>query len=302
MNQQTDTLIVQKKLFFSIAHDSMEYSRSVQPTEELIGTLSAKHVDIFSFLERKWCCPLAKAPKSWARTKDNIAILEVQSYKQWWESIGKKTRNMIRKAEKAGIKADFTEPDEELAEAVWTIYNETPIRQGRAFPHYGITLDSVKRDVLAAPNSTCIVAYYENHIVGFLQMIHGDSLTIISQILSLQAHWDKAVNNALIAKAIEHCTNNHIRWIMYGRIGNHPTLDVFKKNNGFAKLELTRYYIPLTKKGKLAIRLRLNQDFKDLLPESMKQAIFPVYSWMSRITAKTRKSPVKRSPTKTLDP
>jgi hypothetical protein len=42
------------------------------------------------------------------------------------------------------------------------------------------------------------------------------------------------------------------KWIMYGRKGNHPTLDNFKQNNGCVKFELTRYYVLLTRKGKIA--------------------------------------------------
>ena len=38
---------------------------------------------------------------------------------------------------------------------------------------------------------------------------------------------------------------------MYGRIGNHPSLDSFKDNNGFVKYPITRYYIPLTGKGRI---------------------------------------------------
>jgi hypothetical protein len=33
------------------------------------------------------------------------------------------------------------------------------------------------------------------------------NITIIPQILSLQKHWDKAVNNALVAKAIQVCAS-----------------------------------------------------------------------------------------------
>jgi hypothetical protein len=80
-----------------------------------------------------------------------------------------------------------------------------------------------------------------------------------ARILTLQKHLDKAVNNALIAKTVELCADRHIEWIMYGRMGNHPTLDNFKQSNGFAKFQLSRYFMPLTGKGRFAIRLRLNR-------------------------------------------
>jgi len=118
-----------------------------------------------------------------------------------------------------------------------------------------------------------------------------------ARILTLQKHLDKAVNNALIAKTVELCADRHIEWIMYGRMGNHPTLDNFKQSNGFAKFQLTRYFMPLTGKGRFAIRLRLNRELKDSLPPSVKKALFPLYNWVSRTRARVRLI-LKRRPTK----
>jgi hypothetical protein len=105
---------------------------------------------------------------------------------------------------------------------------------------------------------------------------------MISQILSLQKYSDKAVNNALIAKAVEVCASKQCGWIMYGRMGNHPSLDSFKTNNGFIKFSFPRYYIALTRKGRIAIKLGLHKDLKDSLPNSMKAPLFPVFSWVTR--------------------
>jgi hypothetical protein len=69
---------------------------------------------------------------------------------------------------------------------------------------------------------------------------------------------------------------------MYARMGNHPTLDKFKENNGFTKYPLTRYYVPLTRKGDLAIKLGLHRRTEDVLPASIKYRIIPVYNWVSR--------------------
>ena len=173
-----------------------------------------------------------------------------------------------------------------MAEGIWKIYNETPIRQGREFPHYGVALENVKRSVLSSENSTFIGAYLEDELVGFIQLVHGDNIAIISQILSLQAQWDKAVNNALLAKAVEVCAGQQVKWLMYGRMGNHPSLDRFKQNHGFTRFPLTRYYVPLTTKGKIATKIGLHRDFKDVLPPSLKHVFIPVYNWISRTKQK----------------
>src|SRR4030042_6573348 len=229
--------------------------------------------------------------KTWTRAEDNIAILNLKSYDEWWKNIGKKTRNMIRKAEKAGIETDVAMANDKLAEGIWKIFNETPSRQGRGFPHYGVSLDVVKRNLESFQNSTYVGAYLQKELVGFIHLIHGDRLTMISQILSLQKHWDKAVNNALLARATEVCANEHFEWIMYGRIGNHPSLDNFKQNHGFTKYQLTRYFMPLTRKGKLAIRLGLHRDMKEALPQAIKYLLIPAYNWVSRAKVRLRSKP-----------
>ena len=69
---------------------------------------------------------------------------------------------------------------------------------------------------------------------------------------------------------------------MYDRKGNRPMLDNFKQNNGCVKFELTRYYVPLTKKGKIATRLGVHREMKHALPQSIKYRLIPVYNWISR--------------------
>ncbi len=279
---ELETLTFHKKFFFTIANDAKEYERDVVPTEKFLEKLRERGADIFTFIERKWCHTIPDPSKSWIKTNDNVGLLQVTSYKEWLEKIGKKTRNMVRKAEKSGIKMEIAEPDEKFAEGVWKIYNETPIRQERGFPHYGVSLQTVTRDILASQNCTFIGAYLQEELVGLIQLVHGNNISIISQILSMQKHWDKAVNNALIAKAVEVCADKGIQWLMYGRMGNHPSLDRFKINNGFSKFLITRYYIPLTRKGKLATKLKLHREIKDVLPTSIKYPLIPFYNWLSR--------------------
>jgi len=211
-----------------------------------------------------------------------MGMLEVTTFDEWLTAVGKKTRNMIRRAEKSGVKVKVVELNDKLVEGIWKIYNETPIRQGRAFPHFGESLKSVGDNMALAEKVTFIGAYLDEELVGFIQIVYGDQIAIISQILSLQKHWDKALNNALLAKAVEVCATNDNRWLMYGRIGNHPSLDRFKENNGFKKYPIKRYYVPLTLKGKLSIRLGLHRDLKDILPQWLKGPLIPVFSWVSR--------------------
>lgn len=90
------------------------------------------------------------------------------------------------------------------------------------------------------------------------------------------------MNNALVAKAIEVCADRRVGWVMYGRMGNHPALDGFKQSNGFTRFQLARYYVPLTRKGRIAVKLGLHKEIKDMLPMAIKRQLFPIYNWVSR--------------------
>jgi hypothetical protein len=282
VDKELETLVIRKKGFVRISSDSGEYMKDIVPTNSFIEKLGDRGLDIFTFIERTWCHTIPDPANSWVKTEDNIALLRITTFDEWWENIGKKTRNIVRKAEKSGLKTEVVEPSKELAGGIWKIYNETPIRQERAFPHYGVSVQTVTQSVSSAQNCTFIGAFFQDELAGFIQLVHGDKITIMSQILSLQKHSDKAVNNALIAKAVEVCVAKQFEWLMYGRIGNHPSLDKFKQNNGFSRFPITRYYVPITKKGRIAVKMGLHREIKDALPQPVKYPLIPLYNWISR--------------------
>ncbi len=289
-DEDLEGLVVRKKGLIRIASyaGTKEYEKDFVPTEKFLQKLAERDIDVFTFIERKWCFSLPNPPTSWLKVEDNIAIFNVTTYDEWWRNLSKKTRNMVRKAEKSGVTTRVVEPSDKLVEGIWRIYNETPIRQGRAFPHFGQQLLSVRSAVFSAQNSTFIASFLEDEVVGFIQLVYGDKIAIISQILSLQKFWDKAVNNALVAKAIKVCADNQIPWVMYGRMGNHPTLDNFKQSNSFVKFTFPRYYIPLTRKGFIATSLGIHRELKDTLPQSLKKPLLPLFNWASRTKLKVR--------------
>lgn len=288
VDKDFETLYVRKRTFIKLASDIQEYEKNATPTDEFIEKLWERNNDVYTFLDRKWCCPISNPPCNWKKEDDNVGMLEIKDFRSWWQAVGKKTRNMARKAEKSGIKVSVIGPTEKLAQGIWKIYNETSIRQERAFPHYGESLELITANMYAAKNNTFVGAYLEDDLVGFLQILHGVNIAIISNILALQKHWDKGVNNALIAKAVEVCASKGERWLMYGRIGNHPSLDRFKESNGFVKFPISRYYVPVTSKGRTAIKLGLHKELKDALPQWLKGPLIPVSNWVSRTKVKIR--------------
>jgi hypothetical protein len=288
VGDDVEKISVQKKRFVKIGKfpEHFEYIRDVNPSENVISKLKDRDIDIFTFVERGWCSPLVTTPlHNWIKTEDNIALLQISSFDEWWEKISKKTRNMVRKAEKSGVIANIVEPSDKLAEGIWQIYNETPIRQGRAFSHYGQSLESVKSTIFDTNACTFIGAYVEGELAGFIQLVYGDNLVVMTQILSLQRQWDKAINNVMIAKAVELCAKGNHKWLMYGRMGkgsSHPSLDKFKENNGFVRYPLNRYYVILSKKGEIAVKLGLHKRVNDKVPEVLKPKVISMYNFISR--------------------
>jgi hypothetical protein len=279
-------LAKRKKISFTIARDSREYAIDIFPDTTYIENLKNFDVDVFTFIKRNWLHSSINSKNTWKIGDDNIAILHLTNYTYWWNTMRKKTRNMVRKAEKNAVVTCKAIPNTALAKGIWMIYNETPIRQNRAFPHYGKKLKNVSNKVLLSTDHIFVGSYFENKLVGFVDLILGENIAIISQLLSLQKYWNKAINNSLIAKTVEVCIDFKVEWIMYGRIGNHPSLDKFKYNNGFKKFSLTRYYLPLSLKGKIAIKMGLHRNSKDLIPKKMLNFLLPIYNWISRFKNK----------------
>jgi len=279
---ELEDLVQSNKMFSKIGRISSEYEQDIVPTETIINKLKERNIDIFTIIERQWIHKFSNVSRNWIKTEDNVALLRLGTYDEWWKKIGKKTRNMVRKAKKIGLINKIVIPNQNFSKGIWKIYNETPIRQKRTFPHYGVTLQTVKRRLLSSKNSIFIGSYNKDELVGFIQLKINKELAIISQILSLQKHWDKAINNSLIDTTIEICSNKDIPWLIYGRMGNHPSLDRFKKNHGFTRFSLIRYYLPLTKKGQLAVKLGLQKEIKDILPQQIKYLLLPIYQRINR--------------------
>jgi hypothetical protein len=183
VDRDIDSLSVKKKALFNIAHDTYEYENNIDPRPFIIKLVD-RRVDIYTFLDRRWCCPISNPQADWVAEDDNIALLTINSYDEWWRMIGKKTRNMVRKAEKEGVQIAVVEPSDKLAEGIYEIYNETPIRQGRAFTHYGESPEVIRRHMYDAKNNTFIGAYIGEKLVGFIQILYGDNIQMACELIT----------------------------------------------------------------------------------------------------------------------
>lgn len=231
-----------------------------------------KRIDLFTFMQKppetspRFCYPM-----DW----DNFAALPISTFDEWWtQQVNNKIRNMVRKAEKKGVELREVPFDDMLARGIHAIYNESPIRQGRRFPHYGKDLETVRKISATFPDQSIFIgAFSEGDLIGFVKLVIDESRTQagIMHILSMVRHRDKAPTNALIAQAVRSCAERGIRYLCYGNFSygrrQHDSLSNFKVSNGFQKIELPRYYVPLTAAGRAALRLGLHRHLIDWVPE-----------------------------------
>lgn len=236
---------------------------------QFIDQLKHKKIkaDIFTFWQR---LPDNKPKYSFYMVWDDIAAIPIKSYDYWWtKQIGTKSRNMVTKSRKKGIIVKESELDDAFINGVIKIFNETPIKQGKPFRHYGDDFEKIKKEFLTFGSDLEIIgAYYEEELVGFILLVHGGIWSRTAHIISLVEHRDKAPNNALLAKTVEICALKKIPYCVYANWAS-GSLAEFKRHNGFEKIQLPRYYVPLNLKGKILLVLGLHKSIGEILPESI---------------------------------
>lgn len=268
MNAEIQEIIVNGK-FIKIASYKEEWFEDIEDPEKFIKRLKQNKVkaDIFTFWQR---LPDTKPKYDYYMEWDDVAALSVSSSDHWWnKQIDAKTRNVIRKAEKKGVTVRVTPFDDALVKGITNIFNETPIRQNKPFWHYGKDFETIKREMSdRLDRSEFIGAYYNDNLIGFIKIIYAGNYLDIVEILSMIEHRDKAPTNALMATAVEICANKKVPYLVYAH-WPRGTLADFKRNNGFERIDLPRYYVPLNIKGAIALKLNIHHRIRDLLPERL---------------------------------
>ncbi len=253
--------------------------------------------DVFTFSQR---LPDTEPKYPYPFETDNSAALSVTTYDQWFnKQIGTDVKQNIKKAAKRGVVVRVVPFDDEFVQGMVDIYNESPIRQGRRFWHYGKDHATVKAESAhCLDKSEFIGAYSGDEMIGFVKLLRVGVTNDLVLIVSKQSHFDKRVTNALIAKAVEVCADRGVRYLTYAKFayGNkaNSSLVEFKRRHGFERIDFPRYYVPLTLVGALAVRLRLYHGLTDVLPEKVLQLYLNArarfYKEVSSKTAQSRVS------------
>jgi hypothetical protein len=255
--------------------DGDKYKFLDDPEPVLAGLRkSDQRVDLFTFMQK---LPDTTPKFSYLMEWDNLAVLPVSTFEEWWtKQIGFKARNKAKQAAKKGVVVREVIFDEAFAKGIWEIYNESPVRQGRRFPHYGKSLESIsKMSSTFMDSSIFIGAYLEEKLIGFIKLTTDDDRTQagMMHIVSMIQHRDKAPTNALVAQAVKSCADRGISHLVYSNFAygkkERSSLSDFKERNAFQRINLPRYYVPLTSLGSIAFRMGLHHKFVDRLPEPL---------------------------------
>lgn len=246
---------------------------------------SKVRADLFTFAQR---IPDTSRRYEFHTEWGNDAVLPISTYEHWWKECTEHSiRKAVNKARRVDVVAQRAEFDDEFARAICRIYAESPARQGRTFWHYKKDFETVKHELgTYLDRSVFIGAYYQSDLIGSLKMTYVGPTATIMQIFCSQRHFDKRPNNALIAKAVEICEEDAKGYLIYGNFTYHDvdsSLTEFKRRNGFEPVLLPRYYVPLTLKGSLALKLGLHRGLVGCIPPQLLQRMRNVRAaWYAR--------------------
>jgi hypothetical protein len=228
-------------------------------------------IDLFTFMQiMPDTSPKYAYPYIW----DNLAVLSISTFDCWWkQQLRSEARNRARQAEKKGVTVKEVALDDALTQGIWEIYNECPMRQNRVFPHFGKDIKTVQKISSTFPETSIFIgAFLGEKLIGFARLVtdRKQSHANIMSIVSMMKHKEKAPTNALIAQAVRSCSERGIKYLSYQKYAygkKEDGLTNFKHVNGFQKIDLPRYYVPLTYVGWIALRLGLHHRFTDYIPE-----------------------------------
>jgi hypothetical protein len=257
-----------------IAHFDGDGYKFLDNPEQLLDELrrSEERIDLFTFMQRlPETSPRHPYPMEW----DNFAVLPISSFDHWWtHQIGFKARNKAKQAQKRGLSLCEVPFDDELVKGIWQIYNESPVRQGRLFPHYGKSVEAVRKmSETFLDSSIFLGAFDAEKLIGFVKLTTDDTGTQagIMHILSLIRYRDKVPMNALIMQAVRSCADRGISYLVYANFAYgkklRSSLSDFKERNGFERVDIPRYYVPLTRWGSLAFAMKLHRRLAEQVPE-----------------------------------
>jgi hypothetical protein len=245
--------------------------------------------DLFTFWQR---IPDVKPKFDFHHEFESLAVLPITTYDNWFsKQISSRLRGQMRKALKQGVVLHETSYDNDFVRGMTEVFNEMPVRQGRTFWHYGKDFETVKSQFSRfIHREKMIAAYSGEEMIGFMMLGLAGSHALTGQIIGKLKHRDKVTNNLLIAKAVETCERlnlSHLVYLYWGEDG----LAEFKRRCGFIETKVPRYFVPVSLRGSVTLKLGLHRGLKNRVPASVKSTLKQIRSRWLRSQMRKREEP-----------
>jgi hypothetical protein len=286
-----DVVVIMAGRLLKVAEIFDEYwipAETLPDPNAVVARLStaAARPDLFTFAQR---APNTTPTFNFHREWDNVAAIPISTHEHWFQKqISSASRRNVRGSEKKGVTVQVRAYDDAYIQGVMSIFNESPVRHGRKYWHYGKDYATVKAENgTYEDRSTYLGAYLGDEMIGYLKIVWDRDTAAIMQILSKMQYFDRRPNNAMLSEAVRLCAERGVRHLLYESFvyGNKvdSSLTRFKRDNGFVRMDLPRYYIPITTKGRAALRLGLHRSLKDRLPQRVTKALLELRDkWYER--------------------
>lgn len=274
------------------------WAEDVNNPPEVIRQLQngAAKADILKFWQR---IPETEPKYPYYHEWQDVAAIPITTHKHWFEKqISQKARNKIRKAAKNGVEVQEEQLSDRLIRGITEVYNDSPIRRGKRFWHYGKDFETVKKE-LSDGLDKCrfVTAYCEGELIGFIKFFIFDRYARTTLVLDKLSRREKAPMNSLFSKAVEICVKENMPYFVYSiwRRGDHGQ---FQASNGFIRTPVPEYFVPLTIKGSLALRLNLHRGIKGAIPEKVMIRLLNLRARWYSLRFRTNPFRVSKSPRK----
>lgn len=225
--------------------------------------------DLFTFTQRvPDVTPHFDYPLEW----DNVAVIPLTSHDNWLRNqVSAASRRNIRTSEKKGVNVCVSEFDERYIRGIMSVQNESPVRAGRRYWHYGKDFATVEAEHgTYRDRATYLGAYVGDEMIGYLKLVWDARTVAIMQIVSKLAYRDLRPNNALLSEAVKLAVERRMNYLLYERFvygqKDESSLTRFKRENGFVRMDVPSYLVPLTIRGQFALRLGLHRRLRDKIP------------------------------------
>jgi len=167
-------------------------------------------------------------------------ILELnKNIDELWDSIGKKNRNMIRKAEKSGIEIEELH-DRSDVKIFYYLYLKTMKKLGS--PPQPLNFFEKIWDYFHEENLIIILSKYEGkYIAGSLYFVHKDTIHH-SYNCSLEDFLRFGQNNFMQWYIIKWGCERGFKYLDFGRTRENAGNDLFKRRWGVKQVEMPYFY------------------------------------------------------------